>query len=456
MSHILLVDDTPSILDFIEQVLQQEGYRFTKMADSRKAREQIKKGPGFDLVISDLQMPGIDGLELLKIALTADPEVPFICMTGYASPGTAMKALKLGAFDYITKPLRAEELRHLVKNALATRNLKRKVERLENERMPDSPLVGTSSVMLDIYKLVGTVSATQSTVLILGESGTGKELVAQAIHETGPGKDQPFVSINCGVFPETLLESELFGHVKGAFTGAVASKRGLFELATGGTLLLDEVGEMSPAMQVKLLRSLQEKKIRRIGATEEISVDFRLIAATNRDLEKEIETGTFREDLYYRLAVITIHVPPLREREGDTVILVRHFIDKHNKRLNRRIQGISEEALACLEEYHWPGNVRELENVVERAVTLESGDLIRKETLPESVRHGGRRQEIATPRFSVSEGLDLNDWVEKAERQIIERALELSNGNQTRAAKILNLSPPAFRYRMEARKIRRK
>ena len=456
MAHLLLVDDEPSILDLLEGMLGREEYRFERMTDSRKARERIEKGPGFDLVISDLQMPDVGGLELLKAARKVDPEMPFICMTGYAGSGTAIEALKLGDFDYIAKPFRVEELRHLVKSALTTRSLKRKVKELETEHTTDGSLVGTSPVMLDVYKLIGTVSATQSTVLILGESGTGKELVARAIHEAGPGKDRPFVSINCGAFPETLLESELFGHMKGAFTGAVAPKPGLFELARGGTLFLDEVGEMTPAMQVKLLRSLQEKKIRRLGGTEEISIDARLIAATNQDLEKGIGEGSFREDLYYRLAVITLHVPPLRERGGDLLLLVRHFLGKYNQKLNRKIQGMSEEALACLEEYSWPGNVRELENVLERAVTLENGYLIQKATLPETVRQGGRRQEVATPHFSTDDGLDLNDWIDKAERQIIERALEVAKGSQIRAAKLLKLSPPAFRYRMQARKVRKK
>ena len=399
MERILIVDDEQSMLQFIEYLLSKEGYRLTSAQEGQKAMELVRKGHNFDLVISDLRMPDVDGLELLKASRQVDPETPFIFVTAYASSDSAIEALKRGAFDYITKPFQVEEFTNLVKNALMARRLKRKVTVLENERIRDHQLVGISPPMLEIYKLIGTISSTDSTVLISGESGTGKELVARAIHEASPRKGRPFVSVNCGAFPETLLESELFGYMRGAFTGAVSQKKGLFEVASGGTLFLDEVGEMSASMQVKLLRAVQEKKVRRIGGIGEISVDARVIGATNQDLEEEIRTGNFREDLYYRLVVIPIRVPPLRERKGDIVLLVRHFIQKHNRRLDRRIAGMAEEALACLEDCSWPGNVRELENVIERAMTLESSDLIQKERLPESVRCRSVDHESGVPRF---------------------------------------------------------
>lgn len=349
-----------------------------------------------------------------------------------------------------------EEFKNLVKNALQARSLKRKVKVLESERVRSHQLVGVSPPMLEIYKLVGTISATDSTVLLSGESGTGKELVARAIHDASPRKGGPFVSINCGAFPETLLESELFGYMKGAFTGAVSNKKGLFEFAAAGTIFLDEVGEMSPAMQVKLLRTLQERKTRRIGGTEEVSIDARVIAATNKNLDKEIEAESFREDLYYRLAVIPIQIPPLRERKSDTLTLVRHFIQKYNERMQRRIRGISEEALAVLEAYHWPGNVRELENVIERAVTLEVTDFIQKERLPETLWAGDSVQDTNIPHFSMSEGLDLEAYLKKTERQIIEQALEMVGGNQTRASEVLKLSYRSLRHRIEALGLRKK
>ncbi|MBI4446409.1 MAG: sigma-54-dependent Fis family transcriptional regulator [Acidobacteria bacterium] len=454
MDHILVVDDDRTILTLIERILKDEGYQVTASSNSHEALELLQRDDGFDLIVSDLQMPGMDGIELLKASRSADAERPFIFVTGFASSESAIEALKLGAFDYITKPFIIEEFKNLVRNALVARTLKRKVRVLETERMQESPLVGISLPMLEIYKLIGAVSVTQSTVLIIGESGTGKELIARAIHDASPWKDRPFVSINCGAFPETLLESELFGYVKGAFTGAVTHKKGLFEAADGGTLFLDEVGEMSPAMQVKILRALQDRKIRRVGGTEEISVSVRVIAATNRSLEKEIENGNFREDLYYRLAVIPIQVPPLRERKGDVPALVHRFIQKYNRRLKRNIKGIAEEAVTLLEEYAWPGNVRELENIIERAMTLENSDYLQAERLPEHLRCKAARGRVDVPRITVDEGLDLKQWLEEAEKRIIEQALLLVQGNQTRAAQLLRLSYPSLRHRLQVLKIR--
>ncbi|MEE9502701.1 MAG: sigma-54 dependent transcriptional regulator [Candidatus Aminicenantaceae bacterium] len=453
--QILVVDDEQSMLEFLEYVLKKEGYRVSSVQESQKALELLSEKPGFDLVISDLRMPELDGLGLLKASREIDPEVPFIFMTAYASSDTAIEALKLGAFDYITKPFQVEELTNLIRNALLAQNLKHRVRVLE-KRIEEDDLIGTSPAMLEIYKLIGTIAPTDTTILITGESGTGKELVARAIHQASLGPENPFVSINCGAFPETLLESELFGYMKGAFTGAVSEKKGLLEVAVGGTLFLDEVGEMPPSMQVKVLRALQEKKIRRIGGTKEIDIDARLIAATNQILESLVEEGKFREDLYYRLAVIPIHIPPLRDRKPDIVPLVRHFIQKYNERLKREVKGVTEEGLSCLEEYSWPGNVRELENVIERAITLESGEFIQKAGLPERVRGQAEAHETDLPRFSADEGLDLEEYLKTVERQIIEQALELAEGNQTRTSEILQVSYRSLRHRLDTLGLRKK
>ena len=454
--QILVVDDEQSMLEFLEYVLKKEGYDVISVQESPKALELLSEKPGFDLVISDLRMPDLDGLGLLKVSREIDPEVPFIFMTAYASSDTAIEALKLGAFDYITKPFQVEELTNLIKNALLARNLRNQVRVLERQRIEEDEMIGTSPAMLEIYKLIGTIAPTDTTILVTGESGTGKELVARAIHQASMGPEQPFVSINCGAFPETLLESELFGYMKGAFTGAVSEKKGLLEVAVGGTLFLDEVGEMPPSMQVKILRALQEKKIRRIGGTKEIDIEARLIAATNQDLERAVEEGEFREDLYYRLAVIPIHIPPLRDRKPDIVPLVRHFIQKYNERLSRDIRGMTEEGLSCLEEYSWPGNVRELENVIERAITLESGEFIQKARLPERVRGEVGTHEMDLPRFSSDEGLDLEEYLRNVERQIIEQALELAEGNQTRTSQILQVSYRSLRHRLDTLGLRKK
>ena len=424
MERILIVDDERSMVEFLEYMLDKEGYQVTGCLDPNQALSLLRDEEGFDLVISDIKMPAMDGLELLKAARNRDPDTPFIFITAYASSETAIEALKLGAFDYITKPFEIEKFKSLVMHALTARDLKRQVQVLEGETSPPNEMVGTSPPMLEIYKLIGTISSTDSTVLIMGESGTGKELVARAIHRASPRRDRAFVSINCSAFPETLLESELFGYVKGAFTGAAGNKKGLFEAASSGTMFLDEIGEMSPAMQVKLLRALQEKRIRRVGGTEEIQIDVRVIAATNRELAKEIEAGNFREDLYYRLAVIPIAIPPLRDRKSDILPLVRHFISKYNRKLDRNVRGITEDALRCFEQYRWPGNVRELENVIERGVTLESSDFIQKVRLPEHIQRGGfLRDSAAMPFFTADGGLDLETYLRDLERQIIEQAL---------------------------------
>jgi two-component system, NtrC family, response regulator PilR len=455
MARILVVDDERSMIEFLEYMLRKEGYDVESSSNAELALEAIGKEPGFDLVISDIRMPGLDGLEFLRFARGQDPETPFIFITAHATSETAIEALKLGAYDYITKPFEIEKFKNLVSHALAARDLKRKVMVLQGELGPGTDLVGTSGPMLEIYKLVGTIASTDSTVIIMGESGTGKEMVAKAIHKASPRRNGAFVSINCGAFPETLLESELYGYMKGSFTGALGNKKGLFEMAGGGTLFLDEIGEMSAAMQVKLLRALQDRKIRRIGGTEEVFIDTRVIAATNRDLAREIEAGRFREDLYYRLAVIPITIPPLRDRRADILSLVRHFIQKYNRKFERAIKGIAEDALACLEQNRWPGNVRELENVIERAVALESTEFIQKERLPELIQQPAPPRLPDIPAFTADEGIDLEACLRYVERQIIEQALAMAGGNQTRAAEILKLSYRSLRHRLESLQIRR-
>ena len=452
MEHILVIDDERSMLEFLELLLRKEGYQVTLLEDGRK----VDNWGDYDLVISDLRMPDVDGLELLKKLREVDPDVPFIFITAFASAPTAIEALKLGAFDYITKPFQVNDFKNLVREALQARRWKKRTGPPQREDQQRFQFVGISPPMLEIYKLVGTVSTTDSTVLISGESGTGKELVAMAIHRASPRANTPFVSVNCGALPETLLESELFGYTRGAFTGALKDKKGLFEEAHGGTLFLDEIADMSPPMQVKLLRALQNKQIRRVGGTDEILIDTRVIAATNRDVEKEVETGGFREDLYYRLAVIPIRIPPLRERKTDIIPLVRHFIQKHNPQLGRKIQGISNEALEYMEAYDWPGNVRELENTVERAMTLEMSDLIRQERLPEKLRGATSNNRAPVPAFNLRDGLDLEAYLKKVERQIVQHALALVEGNQTRAAGVLGLSYRSLRHRMETLGIRKK
>ncbi len=452
MEHILVIDDERSMLEFLELLLRKEGYQVTLLEDGRK----VHNWGDYDLVISDLRMPEVDGLDLLKALRGVDPDVPFIFITAFASAPTAIEALKLGAFDYITKPFQVNDFKNKVREALQARRWKKRSAPPQREDQQALQLVGISPPTLEIYKLVGTISTTDSTVLITGESGTGKELVALAIHSASPRANTQFVSVNCGALPETLLESELFGYTRGAFTGALKDKKGLFEEADGGTLFLDEIADMSPPMQVKVRRALQNRQIRRVGGTDEILVDTRVIAATNRDVEKEVETGGFREDLYYRLAVIPIRIPPLRERKADIIPLVRHFIQKHNRQLGREIQGISNEALEYLEAYDWPGNVRELENTVERAMTLETSDLIRPERLPEKLRGATPNENAPVPSFNISEGLDLEAYLKKVERQIVQRALSLVGGNQTRAAGVLGLSYRSLRHRMETLGIRKK
>ncbi len=452
MSHILVVDDEASMRQLLEIALGKEGYRVTTAESGQKALRFVEKS-AVDLVISDIRMPDMTGVEVLRKVKDIHPQIPVIMITAYASTETAVEALRLGAYDYITKPFKIEELKNTLNHALEKRRLKEEVDHLKRElkhKHGMDSMIGDSRKMHELFEHIRAIARTQSTVLITGESGTGKELVARAIHVHSLRASDPFVSINCGAVPETLLESELFGHLRGSFTGAHTNHKGLFEVAHKGTVFLDEIAEMSPSMQVKFLRVLQEKTIRSIGSTEEISVDVRILAATNKHLETMVEELTFREDLYYRLAVIPIHLPPLRERREDVPVLAEHFLARANVRIGKSIRGISEEAMKLLVAHEWPGNVRELENVIERAVALEPTPTIQPERLPDTLTEPkDAASELGLMQLAnefPEEGIHFHDRVEEVEKRLLRAALEHGGGVQTRAAKLLHMSLRSFRY----------
>jgi two-component system response regulator PilR (NtrC family) len=459
MFSILLVDDEPNIIEVLEIIFREEHMEVFKATSGSEALALLRHRK-VDLVISDIRMPDVSGVDILKEAKQFTPDTIFIMITAFATTETAIEALNHGAFDYLTKPFQIEELRSIVHRALETKNPKvdEKADRVEADAMQSqklfqalhrSHIVGKSPQMLEIYRAIGQVAGGDSTVLITGDSGTGKELVARAIHEASLRGEAPFVSINCGAFPETLLESELFGYMRGAFTGATTNKKGLFEAATGGSIFLDEVTEMTPAMQVKLLRVLQERRLRPLGGTSEVAVDVRVIAATNRNLRTAIQQGQFREDLYYRIAVINIHLPPLRERVEDIGLLAYHFLRSYSEKAGKKLLGISQEALLCLEAYHWPGNVRELENTIERAVALETTDNILVGRLPDAVVHN-LPPALGKDPFSLPEGqFDLDAFLVKIEKNLICQVLEETGGNQTLAAQRLKLTKPSLRHKIQ-------
>ncbi|OLC54712.1 MAG: Fis family transcriptional regulator [Acidobacteria bacterium 13_1_40CM_4_69_4] len=448
MDRVLIVDDEKGMRDFLSIMLKKEGYAIAVSESADKAAELIAKGD-LDLVISDISMPGRSGLEVLKQTKATNPETPVIMITAYASTESAIEALKLGAYDYIIKPFDVEEMKTVVRNALEKRRLEnenRVLKRELKERLRFDELVGDGPRMKEVMDLVAKVAPTNSTVLISGESGTGKELVARAIHVGSPCRERPFVSINCGALPDELLESELFGHTRGSFTGAVTAKKGLFEVADGGTLFLDEIGDTTTAMQIKLLRVLQERRIRRVGGTDEIEVNVRVLAATNQDLEQMVRQKRFREDLYYRINVIQIRMPALREKPEDIPKLALHFLVKYGRIMGKKITRISEEALRRLLEHDWPGNVRELENVIERAVALETSDAITVDSLSREVRSGGGRPAQEFPIVLSDGGIDLERQLERLREHYMEEALRRAQNVQTKAAEILGMSFRSFRY----------
>jgi DNA-binding NtrC family response regulator len=461
MSKLLIVDDEQGMRQLLSIVFGREGHEVRAAENGRRGLEMLREERA-DLIVSDVKMPDMGGIELLRAARELSPEVAVVMMTAFATVDTAREAFKLGADDFITKPFDIDELKLIVAKALERLTLKKEVETLkiekealikeQRERGQLGNIIGHSERMQAVYQMIETVAEVQSTVLVTGESGTGKELVARAIHDLSPRAERPFVSINCGAFTETLLESELFGYVKGSFTGANTNRKGLFEAANRGTIFLDEIGEMSPAMQVKLLRVLQERKVRPVGAHEELDIDTRVIAATNRDLSQMVKDGQFREDLFYRVSVIPIELPPLRERTEDIVELAEHFVKKFCAQTNRQLS-ISEKALQLLEAYLWPGNVRELEHTVERAVALERTDTIQPERLPEQITNYNPAR-IASAFDLPDEGINIVAYLEQLEKTYVLEALRRTNGNQTRAAELLHLSVRSLRHLLDKHSIR--
>lgn len=439
--NILIVDDEKGVGDFLSIVLKKQGYK-TFYASSGKQALELCKERAFDLALVDIKMPVMDGIEFLKEAKRLNPSLLFIMITAYPSIETAVEAMKEEAFDYITKPFNVNELQRVIKKALERQEFPEQVLKIEG-------IVTKSPAMNKILKMLPKISSSQANVLIMGESGTGKELVAKAIHNLSPKRDKPFVTVNCAGIPETLLESELFGYRKGAFTGATSDKMGLFKAADGGTIFLDEIGELPPTLQVKILRVVEDKSFKPIGNTKDIKVDLRIVSATNKELEKEVIAGRFREDLYYRLNVIPIRIPPLRDRAEDIPILVNYFLKKYSKRFGKDIKKISSSALELLTSYDFPGNVRELENIIERCIALETSNIILPESLVLSdFKKGGLKVEPTLP-----EGLDLQKKVEELEKTFLIKALEEARGVKKKAAELLNLSFRSFRYKLKKYKI---
>ncbi|HEX7154914.1 MAG TPA: sigma-54 dependent transcriptional regulator [Thermoanaerobaculia bacterium] len=442
---LLIVDDEASLRDFLSIVFEEEGWRVETAASLGEARAMVARLEP-DVVLCDLMLPDGSGIDLIREVKSERPSIAFIMITAHTSTRSAVEALKAGAMDYIAKPFDIEELKILVRKAVERKELEDENIHLRSvleERFTFSNIIGKSAKMQEIFSIIQRIAKTTSTVMISGESGTGKELIARAVHfnSTRRGK---FVSINCGALPETLLESELFGHERGAFTGAIREKRGLFAEADRGTIFLDEIGETSTAMQIKLLRVLQERVVRKVGSNADAPIDVRVITATNRDLVESIREGTFREDLFYRINVIPIHLPPLRQRKEDIPLLVDHFIEKFCGNMGVARKRISADAVRAIEKYHWPGNVRELENVVERMIALEEADLLTTRSLPEHVLLGGR---IPDASFELPpEGLSLEEHVQAIMKIFMLKALERSGGVQTQAAELLRMSFRSFRY----------
>jgi two-component system, NtrC family, response regulator PilR len=454
-SRVLVVDDERSMRELLSIVLKRDGHDVLVAEDGARAIELLKKHR-VDILITDIRMPQVSGVDVLREAKRIDPEIVSIVMTAFASTDTAVEALRLGAADYVHKsPSATNELRMRVRKELERKHLQREnvlLKRALQTSHKFSNIIGRSDPMLAVFQLIETIATTNSTVLITGESGTGKELAARAIHYNSPRKDRPLVALNCGALSETLLDSELFGHMKGSFTGADTNKKGLIEVAEKGSIFLDEIGEMTPFVQVKLLRVLQERKYRRLGGTEEVDADIRVIAATNRDLSKMVAEGAFREDLFYRINVIPIRLPPLRERVEDIPLLAEHFVARFAPQMRKAVTGISGAAMACLQAYAWPGNIRELENAIERAVALERTPSILVDSLPEQLRGAAAPPADAdvppTERFP-DEGFDLEQHVQHIEREYIAEALRRAGGVKVKAAELLGMSFRSFRYYMK-------
>ncbi len=430
--NILIVDDEKNIREGLGKALELDGYNVFLAENGKEALDIVTNGE-IDLIITDLKMPELSGEELLKRVASAYPAIPIIILTGHGTIESAVQAMRDGAYDFLTKPVNLDRLSLLVKRALANRELVLQNRALQEElksRSQFANIIGKSEAMKKIFDVVKQVAPTRASVLITGESGVGKEMIADAIHYLSPRRDKPYVKVHCAALTETLLESELFGHEKGAFTGAIARKRGRFELANRGTIFLDEIGEVNQTIQIKLLRVLQEKKFERVGGEETIEVDVRILSATNKNLQEEIKKGTFREDLYYRLNVVNIHIPPLRERKEDIPLLIAHFLKEISRENNKQIDGIDSKARMALYNYHWPGNVRELRNCIESAVVMCKGNVITLDDLPPTVKNESDEDYI-----KLSSGITLAD----AEREIIRFTLRKLNGNKSKTAEVLGI-----------------
>jgi two-component system, NtrC family, response regulator PilR len=454
VEKILIVDDEHSVRDVLGIMLKRAGYGVTMAGDGEEAVAQLGKDI-FDLVITDLKMPKMDGLEVLKAVKETSPDTVVLMITAFASTETAVEAMKRGAYDYLTKPFQVDEVQLIIRNALEKRRLTTENMLLKREIASQSSfaqIVGQSEAMQKVFDMVRKVADSMSNVLICGESGTGKELVARAIHYNSSRSRQSFVTINCSALPEPLLESELFGHMKGSFTGAISNKAGLFEVANGGTIFLDEIGETTPAMQVKLLRVIQEREFRRVGGTRDVKVDVRIIAATNKDLEKAVADGSFREDLYYRLDVIPIHLPPLRLRTGDIPLLVQHFLERFAKSSGKPVPSLSPDALRLLLAHEWRGNVRELENLIERVVAFSSGGEVGEEEISAWLHRASSAAaapQAGLPSDLPPDGLDLEELINRIEKDLLLKALERAKWVKKKAARLLHLNTRSFRYRLE-------
>ena len=452
MERLLIIDDEKSILDLLTAVFKKEGYSVKTAFSAPRALDLLER-ESFDLVITDIKMPGMSGMDVLARVKERTPDMPVILITAFGSIAQAVEALKAGALDYIVKPFDIEELKIIVARGIEKQRLKEEnilLRRDLRNKYSLEKMVGKSRSMQEIYDLIEKVAVSDSTVLITGESGTGKEMAARAVHGLSARRDKPFVSINCAALPENLLESELFGHVRGAFTDAMTDKKGMFEAAQRGTLFLDEVGEMSPWTQVKLLRAIQERSIRRVGGTEEIPIDVRILAATNRDLKKRIAEGRFREELFYRLNVISLDMPPLRNRIEDIPLLTAHFLEKHCSRAGKPLKRLAPEVIGYLEVYPWPGNIRELENAIERVVAIEDRETITATCLPQEILSPQARSEI---RVALKPGFKLTEYLDELTRKYVIQALQSSGGVLRRAAPLLGVSYRTLRYLVDKHKI---
>ncbi len=448
--QVLVVDDETGMREFLKIMLEKMGYQAEAADSGETAIQRLEQGR-FNLVICDLKMPRVSGMEVLRRSKEINPEAPVIMITAFGSAESAVEAMKLGAYDYISKPFKVDEIQLVIQKALEKARLVEENIQLKRElknKYGFHNLIGLSEPMRKIYEMIRQVAPSKSNILISGESGTGKELVAKAIHYNSPRRNYPLLTVNCASIPESLLESELFGHTRGAFTGAYQSKRGVFELADSGTIFLDEIAEMAPSLQAKLLRVIEDRSFRKVGGEQELKVDVRIIAATNRDPEKEIAAGKFRDDLYYRLNVIRIHLPLLRERKEDIPILAQHFLEKYTRELDKPIRKISDEVEQIFMKYPWPGNVRELQNVIERAVSLEGTEVILPESIPEKVRYPEVRLELASGIHLPPQGIDLEKTLQDLECKLIKEALAETRGVKVKAAELLGLSFRSFRYRV--------